>query len=188
MEGSVVKPTRYVIQEKHFSLNDKFVITDELGEVQFTVDSKLFSMGDKLRLYDASGKELIKIHQENLHLHPTYTIDSVRQDADEMQLASIKRTGLPGNHKLEIHAVNGEYLMKKDNGILSHDFTLTKDGEVVAIVSKDTSPLKCVYWVEISSDRDEYRALIMAMVIVLSCVSRLPGAPLGIEHVDNVKV
>ena len=188
MEGWETKPTRYVIQEKHFSLNDKFVITDELGEVQFTVDSTLFSMGAKLRLYDASGKELIKIHQENLHLHSTYIIDSVRQDADEMQLASIKRTGLPGNHKLEIHAVDGEYLMKKDSGILSHDFTLTRDEKVVAIVSKNTSLLKCVYWVEISSDTDEYRALIMAIVIVLSCVSRSPGAPLGKELVDNGKV
>ncbi len=47
---------------------------------------------------------------------------------------------------------------------------------------------KSVCSVVISSDRDDYRALIMAIVIVLSCVSRLPGAPLGIEHVDNVKV
>jgi uncharacterized protein YxjI len=181
MKGSEVKPTRYIIQEKHFSLDDKFIITNEAGKIHYTVDSKRFTIGDKLRLYDASGNELIAIRQENLHLHSTYIIYSVRQDVDEMELASIKRTGSFLHHQLEIHAVNGEYLMKKNGGALSHEFTLTKDGEIIAVVTKDSSILKSVFWLDISDDRDEYRALVMAMVIVLSCVSRLPGAPLGID-------
>ena len=188
MEESQTKlPTRYIIQEKHFSLDDKFVITDDTGTVHFKVDSTLFAMGDKLILSDADGNELIKIRQENLHLHQTYNIYSIRRDADEMQLASIKRTGLPGQHKLEINAVNGEYLMEKRGGAFCHEFTLTKDGDVVAIVTKDASASKSIYWVDVSSDREEYHALIVALVIVLSCVQRLPGNPLATTHEVFVK-
>lgn len=169
------KPTRYIIQNKHFTLNEKFVITDDLGIVHYTVDATLFALGDKLVLYDQDGNELIKIRQENLHLHPTYNIYSVRRDAEEMQLASIKRTGAPWNHKLEISASNGEYLMEKKGGVLSHEFLLTKDGDIVAMVSKSTSTSTSVYWIDIASNREEYRAFLIALIIVLSCVQRLPG-------------
>jgi len=182
------KPTRYIIQDKHFALNDKFVITDDSGTIHYTVDSTLFAMGDKLVLYDHFGNELIKIRQENLHLHPTYNIYSVRRDTDEMQLATIKRTGAFWNHKLEINAVNGEYLMEKKGGVLSHEFILTKDGAIVAIVAQDTAPSTSVYWVDIASDREEYRAFLMAMVIVLSCAQRLPGNPLATARGDYIKM
>jgi uncharacterized protein YxjI len=169
------KPTRYIIEDRHFSLNDKFVISDDSGLIHYKVDATLFTPGDKLILYDSLGDELIKIRQENLHLHPTYNIYSIRRDADEMQLASIKRTGAPWNHKLEITATNGEYQMEKYGGLLSHEFILKKDQQIVATVTKGTSILESVYWVDIADDRDKYRAFLMSMVIVLSCVKRLPG-------------
>lgn len=187
-ESKSKQPTRYVIQEKHFSSDDKYVITDESGDVHFRVDSTLFALGDKLLLYDADGNELIKIRQETPHLHQTYNIYSVRRDADEMHLASIKRTGLPGKHKLEISAVNGEYLMEKRDGAFCQEFILKKDGNVVAVVTKDTSLSKNVYWVDISNERGECHAFIMAMVIVLACAQRLPGNPFATPHDGNVKV
>lgn len=173
------KPTRYIIQDKHFVSNEKFVITDDSNNVHDTVDSTLFALDDKLVLYDSDGKELIKIRQENLHIRPTYNIYSIRRDADEMQLASVKRTGTPWNHKLEISSVNGEYIMKKKGGALSHDFLLTSNGDIVAIVSKASSTKASVYWVDIASTRKDYRAFLMALAIVLSCAQRLPGNPLS---------
>jgi len=188
MEKESKKPTRYAIQDKHFALNDKFVITDDSGIVHYTVDSTLFAFGDKLLLYDRYGNELIKIRQENLHLHQIYNIYSVRRDVDEMQLASIKQTGAPWHHKLEINATNGKYVMEKKGGVLSHEFILTKDGVIVAIVAKDASLSTSVYWVDVASDREDYRAFILAMVIVLSCAQRLPGNPLSTGHGNYVKI
>ena len=181
------KPIRYVIQDKHFALNDKFVISDESGQICYRVDSTLFSAGEKLILSDADGNELIKIRQEILHLHPTYIIDSIRHDVDEMQLASIKRTGAPWNHKLEINAKNGEYRMEKKDGIFSHEFILKKEEAIVAIVTKDPSPLTSVYYVDVASDREEYRAFLVSMVIVLACAQRLPSNPLTTGYADDVK-
>ncbi|CAF1113846.1 unnamed protein product [Adineta steineri] len=188
MEESQVKlPNRYIVEDKHFALDSKFVITDETGNIYYTVDSTLFTMGDKLQMYDAGGNELIRIRQENLHLHKTYIIQSVRTDADEMQLASVKRTGLLGQHKLEIIAVDGAYIMEKRGNAFSHEFTLKKGDDVVAIVTKDPSPTKSIYWLDVSADRDEYRAFLVALVIVLSCAQRLPGNPLSTPHEGNAK-
>lgn len=180
-------PTRYVIEDKHFASDEKFVIADEQGNVHYRVDSTLFVLGDKLVVYDAAGTELIRIRQEMPHIHPTYNIFSVRPDADEMRLASVKRTGLLGQQRLEISAVNGEYLMEKQGGLLSHEFTLKKDGNVVAVVTKDTALSKSTYWVDMSASDDEYRPFILALVIVLSCAQRLPGNPLATPHEGNIK-
>ncbi|UJR20785.1 hypothetical protein I4U23_023898 [Adineta vaga] len=178
---------RYVIQDKHFSSDDKYVITDEAGNIHYKVDSTLFILGDKLILSDAAGTEIIQIRQENLHFHQTYNIFSIRRDEQETRLASIKRTGLPGQHKLEISAVNGNYIMEKRGSIFSQEFTLKKDDNIIAIVTKDTAPSKNTFWVDISNSAEELHAFILALVIVLSCAQRLPGNPLSTPHQGNVK-
>jgi uncharacterized protein YxjI len=182
------KPTRYVIQEKHLVLDNKFVILDDSDAIRYTVDSTLFALGDKLLLSDADGNELIKIRQETAHLHRTYNILSVRHDIDELHLASVKQVGLPWQHKLKIDSLKGKYVMERKGGIFSHEFTLTNDEHVVAVVTKDSSPMRCVYWVDVSNDRDEYHAFILAMVIVLSCAQTLPSNPLTTSNIDEVEV
>lgn len=185
---SELKPTRYVIEDKHFSLNNKFVIADESGGVHYTVDSTLFSNNDKLIIYDAEGKSVIRIRHETLHLHPTYNIYSTIVGTEDAQLASIRGTGAPWNHKLEISSTDGEYLIEKRNGSDDHEFVLKKDGDIVALVTKDTSPKKSTYWVDIAHDRQEYRAFLLALVLVLSCIQRLPGNPLSTHHNGNVEM
>ncbi len=176
-EEEEVPMTRYIIQDNHFSLDDKFVVTDESGNVQYTVDSTFLAIGDKLVLNDADGKALMKIREETLHFRPTYNIYSARRDLHEMQLASIQRTGTPWNRKLEIFTPNGEYIIERKGGIFSHEFVLTKDGVIVAMVSKDSSPKTTVYRLDVAGNREEYRAFLVALVIVLSCVQRLPSSP-----------
>jgi hypothetical protein len=56
------------------------------------------------------------------------------------------------------------------------------------MVTKDSAPTTSVYWVDIASDREDYRAFLVAMVIVLSCAKRLPGNPLATSHGEYVKI
>ena len=78
--------------------------------------------------------------------------------------------------------------MEKRGGPLSQEFILTKDGNVVAVVTKNSSPLKSVYWIDITNDKNEYHPFIMAMVIVLACAQRIPGNPFATPHKGNVTV
>jgi uncharacterized protein YxjI len=162
------QPTRYLIQEKHLSLDHRFTITDKLGFLHYNVNSIFFAMGHKLLLCDANENELIRIRQEILHLHLTFKLFLVRPDTTEVQLASIKRTGPLWQYKLEISSPNGKYIMEKKDGPSSSEYILTKNGKTVAVATKDASPTKILYWVDIN-DKDENHAFVLAIVIVLSC-------------------
>jgi uncharacterized protein YxjI len=180
------QPTRYLIQEKHLSLDNRFIITDDSGVVRYKVNSTFFAMGDKLLISDADGKELIRIRQENLHLHLTYKIFGIRSDGSEYQLGSIKRTGAPWQHKLEISSGDGEYIMKRTGGASSRKFTITKGDMVIATTTKDVSPTKSLYWVNIIDHNEEDHAFLLSVVIVLSCAQRLPGNPI-IPHSNETE-
>jgi uncharacterized protein YxjI len=179
MTETPLQPMRYLICEKHLSLDNRFKITDESGMVHYNVNSTFFAMGDKLSIADANGNELIRIRQDNLHLHLTYKIFSIRSGNNEHQIATIKRTGPLWQHKLEIQSDIGEFIMRKKGGISSDEFILTKGDKIIAIVMKDASPTKILYWIDIIDNQEEDHAFVLAIVIVLACAQRLPGNPLA---------
>lgn len=179
MTESSVQPTRYLIQEKHFSLDERFRVTDDLGIVRYKVNSIFFAMGDKLLISDANGNELLRIRQENLHVRLTYKIFSCRIGTPVRQIATMKRTGPLWQHILEIQSEMGDFSLKKKDGPSSNEYILMKNGDVIATATKDTSPMKNLYWIEILDDQQNDHAFILAMFIVLSCAQRLPGNPMA---------
>ncbi|CAF1517420.1 unnamed protein product [Adineta steineri] len=158
-------PTRrYQIREKIFSLGDNFKIKDEMGQDVYTVRSKLLSLGDKLVLEDMAGNGLIKIQQELLHLHPTFNILSARNGESDRQLAVLKKKFAFFHHRFNIDSVYGQYSLEGLD-VFAHSFTITKDGQMVAVVSKKFFSLSDTYGVEIVGNEDH--AFILALVIVL---------------------
>lgn len=175
MESSS-EATRYLIEEKHLSLDERFKITDDSGGIRYKVNSTFFAMGDKLLISDANGNELIRIRQENLHLRLRYKIFSCQP---ERQIAMIIRTGSPWQHQLEITTDDGELILKKKGGPSSNEYVLINKENVIAIATKDTSLTKNLYWIDIFDNQQTNHAFILAMIIVLSCAQRLPGNPMA---------
>ncbi|CAF2555201.1 unnamed protein product [Rotaria sp. Silwood2] len=173
MTTSQSEAKRYLIEEKYLSLDNRFTITDDLGNIHYKGNSTFFAIGDKLLLTDEQGNEAIRIRQESFHIHLTYKLFSVRFGGTEHQIALIKRIGPLRQQKLEISSNDGEYILQKQHGLSSNEFTLTKDSSTVAVVTKDASPTKSFYWVDII-DNKENHAFILAIVIVLACVQRSP--------------
>ncbi len=62
------------VNEKLFSLHDKFYIMNEAGQNILELSSKVFSIGRKTWLKDLEGKELAYMAEEVLHLMPHYNI------------------------------------------------------------------------------------------------------------------
>ncbi len=62
------------INEKVFSLHDKFFAYDEMGNNIYEISSKAFSIGKKTSICDMYGNQIIYIEQELLHLLPVYNI------------------------------------------------------------------------------------------------------------------
>ena len=179
MTETSLQPTRYLIREKHLSLDNRFTITDKSGVVHYKVNSTFFALGDKLLITDANGNELFRIRQDNLHLHLTYKLFSIRPVNIERQIASIRRTGPLWQHILEIKSDIGEFTMQKKGGVSSDEYTLTRGDQIVAYVIKDASPTKSLYWIDIIDIQEEDRGFVLAIAIVLACAQRLPVNPMA---------
>ncbi|CAF1533841.1 unnamed protein product [Rotaria magnacalcarata] len=177
--------TRYLIEEKHLSLDHRFTITDNTGNIHYKGISTFFAIGDKLLLCDENGNELIRIRQENFHLHLTYKLFIVRTPGIEHQIAFIKRTGPMWHHILEISSNNGEYKVYRTGNLTSKEYTLIKNNNVIAIITKDASATKNFYWVDILDGNGQDHVFILALVIVLSSAQRLLSSPIAMPHMNK---
>lgn len=107
---------------------------------------------------------LVKIHQELLHLHRTYKILSGRVGDSDRQLAVVKENFSFFHEKFNIESVYGGYLIEGID-VINHAFVITKQGQVVATVSRKFFSLADTYGVEVSVNEDQAFILSLAIVI-----------------------
>jgi len=62
------------VNEKLFSIHDRFYIKDEGGSDVYEISSKFISLGDKTTIRDTKGNKVGYIEQQIFHLMPTYKI------------------------------------------------------------------------------------------------------------------
>ena len=62
------------VNEKIFSLHNKFYVKDENDMDVYEISSKVFSIGDKTTINDMQGNKVAYIEQEIFHLTPNYNI------------------------------------------------------------------------------------------------------------------
>ena len=62
------------VNEKLFSLHNKFYVKDENDLDVYEISSKIISIGDKTTISDMSGNSIAYIEQEILHIMPHYNI------------------------------------------------------------------------------------------------------------------
>lgn len=148
---------RYIIKQKIFSLGDKFNISDQEGLPRYQVEGKFFSIGKKLNIYDMEGNHLVYIEQEIFRLLPEYFL----YENDEV-VAKVKKEFTFLKPKINIESVYGDFTI--DGSVFAYNFTVSKDGEEVARVSKEFLTLSDTYGVEIFGDNDDF---LIALVIVI---------------------
>ena len=102
-----------------------------------------------------------------MHFHPTYKILSARAEDADQQLATIKKKFAFFHERFKIDSTYGEYMLEGLD-VFAHAFTLTKDGQTVAVVSKKFFAYSDTYGVEIIGNEDDI--FILALVIILDQV------------------
>jgi uncharacterized protein YxjI len=169
---------RFQIQQRPMSLDQKFSIMDEDDNCLYTVKSTFFSLGDKLTLLDNHGTELFKIRQQLKHLRLTFDIynASENENNDESKLATVKKVGSLLEQTLAIQSIYGSYLIKRNGGITCREYTLSKDGNMVAEVKRKFPTFAERYTVDIDenvTDRDI--PFVLTLIITLWCAQRDRG-------------
>ena len=152
---------RYLIREKIFTIADKFTIEDEYENPQYEVVGEVFTFGNKLRLYDMNGRELIYIEQKLFRFLPEYYIYE-----NGNSVARIKKELTFFKPYFTIESSYGNLALEGD--IFHHEFNILKDGRIIAQISKRWISFSDTYSVDIvEGEKDPF---ILSIVITVDQV------------------
>jgi len=150
----------YVIRERLFRLGEDSDITDQAGRPVLHVDGNVLSLHNRLILQDPAGHEAGQVHRKLAALRPTYEITIGGKDVAEVR----KHLFTPFGERftIEVHRCGD---MEIDGDLLSHEFTIQRDGQTVATISKSWLTMTASYAVEVAPGEDDL--LILASVLAL---------------------
>lgn len=155
---------RYVLRQKLLSWGDDFTIRNEAGDDVFFVDGKAFSFGDQLSFRDMAGHELAHIKQQVFAWGPTYRL--FRNGA---LAAVVKRELFSFIHHTFTVDVPGPDDLEASGSFTDHEYTFTRGGREVAVVSKRWFSWTDTYGIEIAQGEDEVLILASAVIIDMAC-------------------
>jgi uncharacterized protein YxjI len=150
----------YVIRERLFRLGEDSDITDEAGQPVLYVDGKVLSLHSRLVLRDPAGREVGQVRRKLAALRPAYEITIDGKDVAEVR----KHLLTPFGERFTID-VDGAGDMQISGDLLSHEFTIERDGQPVAAISKRWLSMTASYAVEVAPGEDV--VLVLASVLAL---------------------
>ena len=150
----------YVIRERMFRLGEDSDITDGAGQPVLHVDGKVLSLHNRLILRDPAGREVGQVHRKLAALRPTYEITLGGRDVAEVR----KHLFTPFGERFTIDVPGPDDLQIRGD-LLGHEFTIDRDGQVVATVSKRWLTVTASYAVDVAPGEDNL--LILASVLAL---------------------
>jgi uncharacterized protein YxjI len=149
----------YIIRERLFRLGEDSDITDAAGQPVLHVDGKVLSLHNRLILRDPAGREVGQVHRKLAALRPAYEITLGGKDVAEVR----KHLFTPFGERFTIDVHGGG--MQIGGDLLSHEFTIARDGQTVATISKRWLTMTASYAVEVAPGEDDL--LILASVLAL---------------------
>ena len=122
---------RYQMREKIFSIGDDSWIEDSNGAKAYKVDGKALRVRDTLVLEDASGNELYTVQEKEVRVRDTMEVERNGDTAATIKKALVS----PVHDRFSIDVNGGSDLEAKGN-IVDHEYTIERDGDQIAEVSK----------------------------------------------------
>ena len=150
----------YVIRERMFRMGEDSDITNQAGQPVLHVDGKVMSLHNRLILRDPAGREAGQVHRKLAALRPTYQITIDGKDVAEVR----KHLFTPFGERFTIDVPGPDDLQIRGD-LFNHEFTIDRDGQVVATVSKRWLTMTASYAVEVAPGEDDL--LILASVLAL---------------------
>jgi uncharacterized protein YxjI len=155
----------YVMRERFFDIGDDFDITDESGRRLFHVDGKMLTLRDRVVISDADGNEVAEVRRRLVALRRTYEVSIGGETAAEVR----KSLFTPFRDKFTIDIPGPQDLTMHGN-LLDHEFTIERDGDTVATVSKRWLTIRDTYAVDVAEGENDL--LILASVVALELSQR----------------
>lgn len=144
------------MQQKVFSIKDKFSIQNSFGEDKYYVEGKVISLGKKLRIYDTAGTELAFVNQKIVTLLPKFAVE-----INGEEVAVIKKKFSLFKPKYSIDGIGWEI----QGDFFGHDYTITENGTPVVSIHKKWMAWGDTFELDIVDESREVLALAVVLAI-----------------------
>lgn len=154
------------IKEKLLSMHNRYYIYNEFGEMEYEIESKVISIGDKTTIYDKNHNIVAYIEQEIFHLMPHYNI--YIENEYKYQI------------KKELKLFKNDYelsnLYKVTGSTFNLDFSIINNyGKEVAIVNRKFLSIGDKYQVDILDEKD-LKIILTIIVAITNDIDRSQSA------------
>lgn len=163
---------RYKMRQQMFSIGEDFTIEDESGNPAFEVDGKFMTLRETFELKDRQGNVVATIRGKLISLRAK--MDVFR--GDEVVATITKALFAPFREKFQVEVAGGAAL-RVDGDLFDHEYTLRRDDDVVAHVSKRWFTFTDTYGIDIAPGEDD--PLVLAIAVALDEMSHDPDEGRG---------
>src|SRR5215472_15269014 len=126
----------------------------------YVIRERLFRLGEDSDITDQAGREVGQVHRKLAALRPTYEISIGGKDVAEVR----KHLFTPFGERftIDVHGAGG---LELSGDLLGHEFTIQRDSQTVATISKRWLSMTASYAVDVAPGEDD--VLILASVLAL---------------------
>jgi uncharacterized protein YxjI len=152
---------RYQMRQRVIAIGDDYVIENDRGERVFKLDGKALRIRKTILFEDMDGRELCKIQERMLRVKDSMEIE----DPGGHRIALVQKAIIaPLRERWSVKIDDGPDLRVQGN-ILDHEYTIERDGQRVAEVSKRWFRVRDTYGVEITPGENDILILAATAVI-----------------------
>ena len=144
------------IKQKIFSWGDKFKIYNKYGDTVFEVKGEVFSLGKKLHIYDTHSEEVAFIHQKLLTFLPKYYIN---RNGDDIAEVVKKFTVFKAKYHIK------QFGWEINGNVTDHQYQIKKGSKVIAQISKKWLAWGDTYEIDTVPTEDIVNVLCVVLVI-----------------------
>ena len=153
--------TRYQMRQRMISIGDDYEIENDRGEHVFRVDGKALRVRKTLLFEDTQGRELCKIQERRLRAKDSMEIE----DPSGNRLAMVKKAMIaPLRDRWVVKIEDGPDLHVQGN-IVDHEYTIERDNDRVAEISKRWFRVRDTYGVEVAPGEQDILILAVTSAI-----------------------
>ncbi len=146
------------IKEKLISFHNRYFIYNEKGEQVYELVSKYFSVGNKTKLLDMDGKELVYVEQELFHLKPVYLLY-----IEGEFISTIKKKYFVGLPVYEAPELN----LKVEGNLLSTEYNIIDESDnIIANAKRKYISIGDKYQLEIYDEKNYLNILGILIAII----------------------
>ena len=157
--------TRYQMRQRMISIGDDYTIENDRGERVYRLDGKALRVRKTILFEDMDGHELCKIQERMLRVRDSMEIEG----PDGNRIAMVHKAMItPLRERWIIDMEDGPDLHAQGN-IVDHEYTIERDGDRVAEVSKRWFRVRDTYGVEVAPGEND--VLILAVTAVIETMA-----------------